>query len=150
MRHQQGVTLVELIVAIVLLSIVLTGAVSLFNAMAINQARNMQTYQGIQVADYFLNEVTSMSFEGAASLNRNKYSNVDNYNNLSNNGCLDQFNGDTPCNRRGVPVDAWRDYSVAISVLPVTVSGQEMKQVSVTVTSPLGDNVKLTGFKGKI
>jgi len=150
MKQQQGVTLIELIIAIVLLSIVLTGAVSLFNAMAVNQARNMQTYQGIQVADYFLNEVTSMRYEGRSALKRNEFSTVDDYHNLSNNGCLSQFNGESPCNRRGVPVDAWLNYSVAIIVSPVTVSSQAMKQVDITVTSPLGDNVKLTGFKGAI
>lgn len=150
MPKSSGFTLIELVVSIALLAIVMTGAVSLFGAMSTNQARNIATYQSVHIADYFLSEAMGMAYAGQTAQQRHQFSVVDDYHQLSDNGCHNAGTPNGVCDRQGIAVPAWSGYQVAMTVTGEEVGEQEMKKIAVTVTSPLGDTVLLSAYKGAL
>jgi len=136
--RQAGVTLIELIVTITVLSLILPGAVMLLNAFSVNQARNLQTYQGIQVADLFLNEALQTAYSEIEALDAFTTSKACTKRNRAQRLCLPQIGENGP----------WQGYEVVIAVDTLAVETLAMKHVTVTITTPLGDEVVVMGFKG--
>ncbi len=140
--HQQtGVTLVELVISIVIISIALTGIFSVINLTVSHSADPVVEYEAIAIAESYLEEILLQAYSGSnTGAERASYDNVDNYNNLNNTGVYDQ---------KGNQVTTLSTYNVSVSVAaPVDVSGVSAKVITVTVTEPrLPAPLILIGYK---
>jgi MSHA pilin protein MshD len=145
-----GVTLIELIVAMVVISIALTGILLVINYTTRNSADPVLRHQAIAIAEAYMEEITLRNYNDpddgllcpTPEANRALYDNVCDYNGLSNNGAVDQ---------NGNAFAGLGNYTVNVVVAPqpygpagLPVNGL---RIDVTVTDSGGQNLTLTGFR---
>ena len=142
--RMRGVTLVELIVSIVIISIAVTSVLGVLSAVATNSASAMVQQQGVSIASAYLNEVLQKSFNdpngGGVEASRNLFDNVDDYNALPDALVRDQ-NGNT--------IAGLGQFRVMVSVVPGSLNGlaTPVRRVDVTVTHPSMPAVMLSGYR---
>lgn len=143
--HQQtGVTLIELVISLVIISITLTGIFSVINLTVSHSADPVVDYQAIAVAEAYLEEILLHAYSDPDNTDANEtrasYDDVDDYNDLNDTGVHDQ---------QGNPVTTLSTYHVSVSVVaPVDVSGVPAKVITITVTGPrLSAPLVLIGYK---
>jgi len=133
-----GFTLIELIVSIVLLSIVITGTLSVFITAMKSSADPMIIHQGIAIAESYLEEMMSKDFPSGTcptpSGGRSTYANICNYYGFATAAPTDQM---------GNAIAALSRYTVAVNVdhttaqLGTLTSGaNQVVRVDVTVSHP--------------
>jgi MSHA pilin protein MshD len=148
-QNQRGVTLVELIVAMIVISVALGGVLLVINYTTLHSADPVLRQQAIAIAEAYLEEITLKEFAdpgGPVELGRADFDNVADYNGLSDVGARDQT--DTAIAGLG-------NYTVAVVVVPANFGptapppGAQVAglQINVTVTDPAGENLTLTGFR---
>lgn len=141
-RRQQGMTLVELIITIVIVGI---AAAALYTAMAAITARSadpMLRQQSLMIAEAYLEEILQQSFaqlpqpDGCA---RVCYNDVRDYAGLADM---------PPRDAQGSALDTLANYRVEVAVqsLPDW-NGIAALQVDVSVTDPAGAYLTLTGYR---
>jgi len=148
MRRQHGMTLVELVIAIVIIGI---AAAALYSAMAAISARSadpMLRQQSLAIAEAYLEEILLQAFTDpsgavcpAAPANRVDYDNVCDYAGLSDNGARDA---------RGQAIAALADYGVSVTVTPQAWNGlvaANALYVEVTVLDSAGQSLVLGGYR---
>ena len=144
-RNIQGFTLIELIVAMVVISVALVGVMSVINYTTLHSADPVLRHQAIAIAEAYMEEITLKNFvdpdiDGEG--NRALYDDVDDYNGLSDSGAHDQ---------NGNAISGLENYSVSVSVQPQNYgpSGSEVSglKIDVTVTDPAGENLVLAGYR---
>ena len=144
-KNIRGFTLIELIVAMVVISVALVGIMSVINYTTLHSADPVLRQQAIAIADAYMEEINLKNFsdpdaDGEGS--RVLYDDVDDYHGLSDSGARDQ-------NDNAIPGLA--NYSVAVSVQSQNYgpSGAEVSglKVDVTVTDPVGESFVLTGYR---
>lgn len=131
-RSQSGMTLIEIVVAIVVISMAAGTIVGLLAFMARGSAEEMARVQSTSIANAYLQQVLSRSFDE-----------VDNYDGHVDDGAVDAL---------GNAITGFERYSVAIDVRPaalVDLPSADAQLVTVTVTDPMGDRVVLSGFKAR-
>jgi MSHA pilin protein MshD len=143
--RERGLTLIELIVAIVVIGITLTSMLALLSSIALRSADTLVQTQSTAIASAYLDEIMAMSFndpDGVGEANRNQYDDIGDYSILP-----DQI----PRTRAGTAMAGLGQYRVAVAIQnasrglgPNAVAG---RQVTVTVTSPTGDRTVLSGFR---
>ncbi|WP_347987369.1 prepilin-type N-terminal cleavage/methylation domain-containing protein [Methylomonas sp. AM2-LC] len=140
MRHQNGVTLIELIMSMMIISITIVGLFSVMNITNRHSADPIVTHQAIALAESYMDEILQQSYSGTASNIRATYNNVDNYNNLTNS---------PPQTQQGTSISNLSAYSVSVSVsTPVTLNGGVLaKQITVSVSGPGNTLVTLVGYR---
>jgi MSHA pilin protein MshD len=141
--HQQtGVTLVELILAMVIISIALTGILSVMNLTVSHSADPIVEHQAIAIAESYLEEILLQSFADPDGTNagetRATYDNVADYNGLNDIGAH---------NQQGVLVSSLSYYNVSVAVVDQTVATLTPKQITVTVSGPGVSGITLVGYK---
>lgn len=156
--RQQGFTLIELILFIVVVSAGLAGILSVMNTAVKSSADPMVRKQTIAIAESMLEEILLKSFcdpdtvDASTSpptcgahvqeANRSAYDDVDDYAIYTTSaGILDP---------NGVAVPGLAAYNIqSIAVTPDTLGlgGLSVKRVTVTVSGPQG-NISLTGYRG--
>ena len=142
--HQAGFTLIEVVVAVVVLAIAVCGSMAALSAISVQSADAMVTEQATAVASAYLNEVLQKpfgAFDGKTT--RPTLDVVDDYNGLNDVGARDQT---------GTLVPGLGQYTVTVSVGPGTlgaVPGAEVRQVDVTVVHSSGVTVVLSGYRTK-
>jgi MSHA pilin protein MshD len=131
---EAGVTLVELVLAILILAVALAGVLSVFDLTTRHSADPMVREQARAVAEAYLEEVVLQPFadpspggdeSGEA---RGSFDDVDDYDGLEDVGVRDQT---------GTPVPGLGDYRVTVAVLPEAlddVPAQHARRITVTVT----------------
>ena len=130
-RQQSGVTLVELILSMVIISIALTGVLTVMNLTVSHSADPVIRYQTVAVAESYLEEILLQAYSNPASgysgTDRSQFDDVDDYNSLSDTGVHDHLGG---------LVASLSDYNVSVSVSsPITLAGSVLaKKVTVSVT----------------
>jgi MSHA pilin protein MshD len=140
--HQAGFTLVEIVVAVVVLAIVISGAIAALSAISVQSANVMVTEQATAIASAYLNEVLQKPFgvsDGRTA--RSTLDVVDDYAGLTNIGVQDQM---------GTAVAGLGQYTVVVSVGPGTLGAvppTELREINVTVTHPSGITVVLSGYR---
>ena len=140
---QTGVTLVELILSIVIISIALTGVLTVMNLTVSHSADPVVRHQSISIAESYLEEILLQSYDnltnGYSGADRSQFDDVDDYNGLNNMGVEDQL---------GNSVGILANYNVSVSVsTPVTLDdGIKAKKITVNV-SGLGSGLKLVGYR---
>lgn len=144
-RKQAGITLVELILYIVIVSIGLAGILSVMNVTSQHSADPMVRKQALAVAESLLEEITLKDFadpDGSeAGETRPTFDDVDDYNGYASTGIKDIDEN---------AIGALADYNVAITVAGTALGGiaaGEALLVTVTVTGPGNESIILNGYR---
>lgn len=145
LQREQGMTLVELIVSMVIVSVALGGVLAVMNFTTGHSGDAMLLQQSIAIADAYMEEITLKNYtdpdtDGEAS--RTLFDDVDDYNGLVDSGAH---------NQNGNVINGLENYVVSVSVLPQnygpiggTVAGLK---IDVSVTDPGGETLTLTGYR---
>ena len=145
-KSQDGLTLIELVVVMIVISIALVGVMSVINYTTLHSADPVLRHQAIAIAEAYMEEVTLKNFtdpdgidEGA---NRALFDNVADYAGLVDNGARDQNNN---------AIGGLENYRVSVAVAGASLgpAGNQVAalQITVTVTDPAGESLTMTGFR---
>jgi len=140
---QSGVTLVELILSMVIISIALTGIFTVMNLTVKHRADRVIRHPSISIAESYLEEILLQSYAnptgGYTGSDRSQFDDVDDYNSLSNTGVYDS---------EGNAVSTLSNYNISISVSSaVTLSGAvNAKKITVSVAG-MGTSLSLVGYR---
>lgn len=143
-KRMAGVTLVELIVAIVIVGTALAGLVAAYNRANIGSADPMITQQMLAVAETMMEEVMLKPYDTngahvARPANRAQYTEVGHYHGFASDGIADVD---------GAPIAGLQRYRVEVDVAPVTLTGASGKALRIRVTVRNGDrNLQLSGWR---
>lgn len=145
-RLQQGVTLIELVVAITIVSIAASTVLGAMSAVSSRSADAMLQQQAAAIAQAYMDEILQrwvVDPNGAPpNTGRASWDLVDSYNGLVDVGAKDQF---------GNAIAALSAYTVNVSVSQSSaltgVPAASTRRVDVTVTRSPNVNVKLTGYR---
>jgi len=144
-NKQSGFTLVELIVAMVVISVALIGVMSVINYTTLHSADPVLRQQAIAIAEAYMEEITLKNYadpDADDEVSRALFDDVDDYNGLADSGAHDQ---------NGNAISGLENYSVSVSVAAQNYgpSGLEIAglKIDVTVTDPAGENLTLTGYR---
>ncbi len=150
-KNQRGVTLVELVVSIVIISIALAGVLMVMNYTTGHSADPVVEYQAVAIAEAYLEEIELQSFldpGGPAETGRADLDDVQDYHWKAPFG----INGESPRDQNGNKLAALAGYSVTVSVTDAVnigpaVSTVEAKRIDVTVVHPNNGSITLTGYR---
>ena len=145
-QNQAGVTLIELIIAMVVISIAVGGVLLVLNYTTLHSADPVLRQQSIAIAEAYMEEITLKSFadpDGTeAGETRSTFDDVDDYNGLPDTVVRDQT---------GTAIGALANYSVSVAVSNVNYgpTGQQVAglKIDVTVTDPAGESLTLSGYR---
>jgi MSHA pilin protein MshD len=142
LRHQSGYTLIELVVAITVLAIAVSGAVAALTTVALRSADAMVQEQATAIASAYLSEVLQKPF-GAfdGHITRPTFDVVDDYAGLNNAGAQDQT---------GTLIPGLGQYTVVVNVSAGALGGvpaAQLREIDVTVTHTSGVVVVLSGYR---
>lgn len=140
---QLGATLIELIITIVIISIALSGILSVVNLTTRHSADPMVQHQAIAIAESYLEEILLLPTADPDGISigetRASFDNINDYNTLKDIGAKNQL---------GIAITGLELYSIDITVQsPITISGVNMTQVIVDVSRSGTNTIKLSGFK---
>jgi MSHA pilin protein MshD len=146
-KKQIGVTLVELIISIVVISVGLTGILIVITRNTRSSADPMVQHQSVAIAEAYLEEALLKDFTDPDGTNvgetRSTFDNVDDYNGLNNVGVIDQT---------GTAVASLSMYNVTMQTSSATALGTGVTAantilVTVNVTGPNGATFTLSGYR---
>ncbi len=138
---QRGLTLVELVIAMVVVSIALSGVLLVMNYTTQHSADPLIRQQAVAIAEAYLEEILLKPYadpdgvDGEAS--RVLYDDVDDYHTLLDVGVRDQNDAE---------VTELAAYTVSVNVLSANLNGVAMLRAEVTVTSG-GESIQLAGYR---
>jgi MSHA pilin protein MshD len=139
---QRGMTLIELIVAIVIISISMISVLLLLSSQAMHSGDAMIQTQATHIADAYLSEVIQQQYSPQANPGgRINFNDVDDYNGLNDAVATD---------RSGTPVPGLNAFSVRVTVVPMAlgaVPSTDAKIINVTVLHTSGITVLATGYR---
>jgi len=145
-KRQSGVTLIELLVSIVIVSIAASGVLGVLSMTTAASADPMIRHQAAAIADAYLEEILLKPFtdpdgaDGEAS--RADYDDLDDYDGLADAGARDQF---------GAPISGLGDYTVTVAVSPSAalsaVPAADALRVDVVVTHGVEISFALSGYR---
>lgn len=145
---QRGMTLVELIVAIVIIAVGLAGMLSVFNNTVKNSADPMIRKQLLALAEGMMDEVMLLPFEAdpatnwsgsATCANRDQFDEVDDFSGYTNQDVCDY--GGTPI-LPGYKLSVEVDDSQPLDGVPATAARR------ITVTAEVGgESLRLVGWR---
>lgn len=146
LHNQSGVTLIELIVAMIVISIALGGVLMVMNYTTSHSADPVLRHQAIAIAEAYMEEITLKNFTDPDGIEvgetRATFDDVDDYNNLPDPLVRDQT---------GAAIAALANYRVAVNVAALNYGpvGNQIAglQIDVTVTDPAGQVFTLTGYR---
>lgn len=144
-KKQAGITLVELILYIVIVSIGLAGILSVMSVTTQRSADPMVRKQALAVAESLMEEISLKDFSdpdgSEAGETRPTFDDVDDYNGYSSTGVKDIDEN---------PIGALADYDVAITVAGAALGGiaaGEALLITVTVSGPGTESITLNGYR---
>lgn len=145
LRNNRGVTLIELIVVIVILSVATAGVLSVVNYATQHSADPVLRHQAIAIAEAYMEEITLKNYvdpDADGEISRALFDDVDDYNGLSDSGARDQ---------NGTAISGLENYSVTVSVTaqsygPAGIEVAGLK-IAVTVADPAGESFTLAGYR---
>ena len=149
-KRSQGFSLVELIIAIIIMSVGLAGLMSVIPVAIRSSADPLIDKQALTIAEGMLNEISAKPFINptngfsgpATQANRALFDDVADYNGYSSTGAYSMS---------GVaPIAGLGSYDVAVAVAGAalgTATAANCLLITVTVTYPGGGPVTLSGYR---
>jgi MSHA pilin protein MshD len=145
-KTQTGVTLVELLVSIVIVSIAASGVLGVLSMTTAASADPMIRHQAAAVAEAYLEEIMLKPIDDPDGVDgeaaRVDFDDLDDYDGLADAGARDQF---------GAPIGGLANYNVAIAVNPSAglpgVPLADALRVDVVVTHGADINFVLSGYR---
>lgn len=141
-RRQSGISLIELIIYIAIVSVGIAGILSVMSVTAQHSADPMMRKQALAVAESLLEEVLLKEYDnpvgGYSGPDRTQFDDVDDYNGYSMTGISDIG---------GSPIAALSSYNASVAVSGTTLSGVAAKLVTVTVSGPGSLSIALSGYR---
>ncbi len=145
-KTQSGVTLVELLVSIVIVSIAASGVLGVLSMTTAASADPMIRHQAAAIAEAYLEEIMLKPVDDPDGIDgeaaRADFDDLDDYDGLADAGARDQF---------GAPIGGLANYNVAVAVSPSTglpaVPLADALRVDVVVTNGAGINFVLSGYR---
>ena len=144
---QRGVTLVELIVAMVLAGVVMSGIWTAWTLMLRSSADPLVARQELAVAQSLLREIELQPLPGtavaAAMPGRTGFASISDYNGLVLNGISDV---------EGAAVPGLAGYSARMAVTAMALSGVPASDgwwIAVDVSGPTGDTLHLASWRSR-
>ena len=149
---QRGISLIELIMFIVIISIAVAGILLVMNKVTGHSADTLVRKQALAVAESLLDEIELQGVSGVnpstgtANANRTKFDNVFNYNGYSTTTGIQNMDT-TPVSGLG----SYNVTSVTVANVPATWGGIAITPgsavvITVSVTGP-GDPIDVTGYR---
>jgi MSHA pilin protein MshD len=152
-KSQQGISLVELILFIIIVSVALAALVLVLNVTIKGSVDPLIHKQALAIAESLLEEVELQDFSnptggftGAATqVNRALFDDVMDYNGFATTGIY-------PADGSGIVVTGLTNYNVRVAVVKTTVAwgtipAGEAAQITVTVTDPGGQTLEAVGYR---
>ena len=163
MIRQQGATLVELIMTIVIISVAIAGVVGAFSLIAGRSADPLNQSRAVALSQLYMDEILAKKFADESPVgggevdvdkadcsslgddgdDRSDYDDVDDY-----QGLVDK----PPANSEEVDLEGYSGFSVSISVecdgAEVGLSDHHAKRISITVTDPSGNDYLFSAYRG--
>lgn len=142
---RRGMTLVELVLAIVVVGIAVTGVLLVMNHTSARSVDPMLQHQAVAIAEAYLEEVLLNPYsdpDGVALVeaDRTLYDDLDDYHGLSDVGARDLSNP-------ALVIAGLEAYTVQVAVTAAVLNGVASKRVAVTVSHPSGINLTLGGYR---
>ncbi|RZL09485.1 MAG: type II secretion system protein [Rubrivivax sp.] len=143
-RLARGFTLVEMLLAIVVIGIGVAGVMMAFNATVGRSADPVVAKQLLSVAEEIMEEIELKRYSSAVAATksgcvRNNYTDVSDYNGYATANQI--------CNIDGAPIPALAGYSLTVNVAVSALSGvAAAKKITVTVSRG-NQNVTLVGWR---
>ena len=139
-RIQRGMTLIELIIAIVVVGICAVAALSMMSSLSMRSAGAMTRTQARAIAASYLDEILSKRFvDDGREASRDQYDDVLDYHTLDEMGAR---------NASGVLIAGLNRYRVQVNVidqfLPNNIAA---RRIEVTVIDPTNVPVLLVGYR---
>lgn len=150
-RRESGMTLIELVIAIVVISVGLAGVLTVYSTTVKQSADPMIRKQMISIAEEMLAEVTTQSYDALsntvpAACARDLYNDSLDYHGYNSATC--QPGGPRIYDRGGLPVANLDRYAVSVAVTAESwQSGTPAQKVVVTVSSPQNESLALTTWR---
>lgn len=149
-RRAHGMTLIELVIAIVIISLGLAGVLTVYATTVKQSADPMLRKQMVSIAEEMLAEVTTQSYEALANATpaacaRDLYNDSLDYHGYNSASCLP--GGPRIYDRGGLPVAHLERYAVQVAVNAETWQGIPAQKIVVTVSSPQGESITLTSWR---
>lgn len=138
-----GFTLIELVIAIVVITVGLTGVLAAFNQSVRQSADPLIMKQALLIAEGMMNEILGKDFPVQTnSSGRSNYNDVTDYHGYQQIGIVDN---------EGTVIDGLRAYTVTVSVAAaslsqITLQSGDAKQITVTVTCG-NQSISLVAFR---
>ena len=151
MRSESGLTLVELVVSMVIVSIALAGVLVAMNQTTVRSADPMIEHQAVAIAEAYLEEILLQAYAdpddaaicGTPEGSRALYDDVCDYAGLSDSGARDQT--DTAvAGLESYQVDVTIDTAANLNGLS---GSSEVLRADVTVTHPANVTITLSGYR---
>jgi MSHA pilin protein MshD len=131
MRRERGMTLIELVIAIVVIGICVASVLALLSSIAMRSASSLNRTQATSVAMSYLEFILAQP-----------YGNIGTYHGIDRLGPLDAT---------GAPVAGLERYRVQVTAVGDTLgAGADTAQamrVDVTVVDPTGATTRITGYR---
>jgi MSHA pilin protein MshD len=148
--RQRGISLIELVIFIVIVSVAMTGIIFSINFNVQHSADPVVKKQALAIAESMLEEVTLQNFSDPDGLpniveaSRDLYDDIDDYHNYSRNGI-------SSINAPSTTITGLEDYTVSVKIDSAAdlngINGGKAKRITVTVTGPLNTTVLLEGYR---
>lgn len=143
-QRQRGMTLIEMVLAIVILGVGLTGVLLAFSTVTRGSADPVVTQQMLAIAEELLEEIQLKPYavapnSAAAPCARDTYNDALDYDGYSTSGQI--------CSIDGTPIASLAGYSVQVQVQAAPLAGvAAARRIDVTITR--GSNrLTLTGWR---
>lgn len=159
MKSQRGLTLIELIVFIVIVSVGVAGILMVLNVTARGSADPMVRKQALAVAEALMDEVLSKEFENPATgytpaapgsptpAERPQFDDVSDYHMAAGW----QWSGVRSLTDASTPIAGLENYTITIAVSGTTelsgIDATHAKKIVITVSSGTGETLALTGYR---
>lgn len=154
MTEHGGLTLVELIVAMLVISIALAGVLLATAYTTRHSADPVVRHQATAIAEAYLEEITLKDYRDpddgnlcpAPEAERAFYDNICDYSGLSDDGAVDQ---------NGNAISGLENYAVSVTVSspeqPFGPAGATVNglKIAVTVIDPAGESLILSGYRAE-
>lgn len=141
-NKSRGMTLLEMVLAIVVIGVGLAGVLAAFNQAVGASVDPMVRKQLLAIAEEMLEEVSLRPYAPSANAApapcaRNTYNDIDDYNGYA---------AVNACDIDGNVLPTLNGYSVSVSVSATALSGVPTKRIAVTVTHG-GESLTLYGYR---